>query len=487
MGIEMKGSVVDITFTVLTTRLVLLFCSITFVCGDLQANKKALDLDFAQKYCLLNSQDLTAARLQEGAARFDYLQSISAFLPSVDLSGAMVKLETLPTAHLHQIRITQALLSPEQSIQKAQKRLAWCRAFLAKVTLENRLLLAVRTGYFSCVLKRAIEEDHLNSVRLLQSSLDQERNRLRIGQSTELEVNQMQVALLHVLTTYLESRQATWATEDKLTSLLGFGQSDDSRFEIVDREICPERVFFLKEALALLPDNLLNKDHSDSSQDKIDQLLNKAPLLFDQALKYQFYDDIIKYQPSLKMAKLELKNGQLAVREIKSHFWPHITADFTRNNINFPNGTLVNSRQRWQAQLNVKFRLFDGFGRQRGVRSSQLRALALQVQLEKKQMDLKRKISEQIHLIEAKILAYCAARQGALVAKRALSQAQERYRLGQITPLDFRQCANQFLHAKVLKESAGYDALVAYYELCSDGAKEHRAELDYLDRLLESV
>ncbi len=446
---------------------------------------KRFDLTHAENRCLQKNQDLLASRLQERSARVSYLQSISAFLPAVDLSGGWVKLSGLPRANVHQISISQALVAPELSIKKSQKRLDWYRAALEKVGVENRLLLLVRTAYFTCVLKRAVEIDHLNRVRLMQLSFDQEKSRLRVGQATTLEVNQVQTALCHALSDYLTSVQAARVAKDQLAEYLGLDEGDEDVPEVLDAEICPEKISFLKEKLKLLPKDLLLGNHQN--HDKIDPIeeMTKKQSLFDENAKHLIIARALKYQPAMQMAKIELATGRLAIREKKSRYLPNVAACWARNNIDYPLGTLLNGRQRWQAQIDVSWRLFDGLARERGLRSSQLNARAIEYQIIKKRCDLRRKICERLFSIEVKLLAYSAARQGALVAEQALTLAKERYRLGEITALDFRQSANQLLHANVQKQSAGFDSMIAYFELCSDCADEQQKELDAISRFME--
>lgn len=448
-------------------------------------DSKKFDLTHAENRCLKKNRDLLASRLQERSARMSYLQSISAFLPAVDLSRGWVKLNGLPRANEHQISFTQVLLAPELSIKKSQKRLEWCRAALEKVAVENRLLLLVRTAYFTCVLRRANEIDQLNRVRLMQSSLNREQSRLRVGQATKLEVNQVQTALCHALSDYLTCVQAGRAAKDQLAEYLGFDESDEGVPEVLDAEICPEKLSFLKGKLKPLPKDFLFGDHENRNKiDPIEEMTKKQSLFAENA-KDLIIAQALQYQPAMQLAKIELAMSRLAIKEKKSRYLPNVAAGCARNNIEYPMGTLLNGRQRWQAQIDVTWRLFDGLGRERGLRSSQLNMRAIEYQIIKKRCDLRRKICERLFSIEVKFLAYSAARLGALVAEQALTLAKERYRLGEITALDFRQSANQLLHANVQKQSAGFDSMIAYFELCSDCADEQQKELGALSRLME--
>lgn len=442
-----------------------------------------LDLSRVESLCLQKNQEITASNYQEISTRFAYLQSQSGFLPSIQLSGGLIKQGGVPKGFTREISVSQALIAPELTAQIAQKRLQWCAAILQTIELKNRLLLSVRAAYFNCILKKAMRQEHLNRIELMKMSLDQEKSNLAVGRSTSLNVNEIQVALLQAVTECLQSTQEEKTAKDQLESLLGL-QSTSEIISIADQEICPEKIPFLREKMQLLPKDVLSLADRIESIEKERGAFEKF-ILFDQKSAENFEKCALFYQPGLRKAELQLALEGLLVKEKKARYLPNLSANCITNNINYPNGTKLNGRQRWQTQIDMSWTLFDGFARERGLRSVKFKADALKYQLIKQKNDLKRKICEHLNAIETRLMAYSSARQGAEVAELALQLAKDRYKSGEITPFVFRQSSNELICAKVQRASAALDAIMAYFALVSDCAFDQIVELRALDSLIK--
>ena len=286
-----------------------------------------LTLQAAENQCLSHSLELQASYLQERAARYRYLQSTSAFLPTLNYLEELGVQKNQRT-FARKVSLNQLLYSNTALVTKALKKVDWTTAILQRVSLENQLLFSVRSKYFTCVLARVNRQVTQDQIALLRKSLQQEQKRLELGASTTFDVNQAKVALAGALSSYYESVRNEKTAIDQLASVLGTRVGSEQLPNVRDREIDIERIPFLKDKIALLDsglDPLLERNFKGSEQ--FEWGAPNCQNLMDREQIREFKRQALLYKPDLRIARLGLASGLLNVKLQRSTYYPPIGSE----------------------------------------------------------------------------------------------------------------------------------------------------------------
>lgn len=113
------------------------------------------------------------------------------------------------------------------------------------------------------------------------------------------------------------------------------------------------------------------------------------------------------------------------------------------------------------AGLNLSWNLFDGGSTITQVKNAKIDLENQQLQKEQIIMDIERDFNNAWDDYQNKLTIYNVQEENILTAKNNFERTQEKYRLGQVTSIEFRQAQLNLLSAELIRNQAKYEAKLA--------------------------
>ncbi len=373
-----------------------------------------------------------------------YLQARSQWYPAVTVSGQAMKTQYANAAgdryvNSGQVSVSQTLFSSDAYYGVQQGAYASDFATLEHASLANDIVFEVRRVYYFIVLLReqlAVNEEALG---LLREALKTEKHRHSLGESTKFDVNQASVAVSNRLPAYYETRRKLSAERNRLRRLL---HSDDADAGAIDIPI---------DRIPSVVDRL--KDEIDT---------NVAQLFSDEEER-QWERLALANSPAIRMQQLAVDTAQSVLRQKRGRYLPSVTgfANYSHSSTAIAYG---HSRY-WDAGVSMSWSLFDGLGRERGIREADASYKSAAVLLNNAREDTRIEVHDIFSAIESEFLSFYAADRSVTLAHEAMEHAKDRADIGEITPLEYREATNALHEARYNRNAASYNLLMAYYSL----------------------
>jgi outer membrane protein TolC len=206
----------------------------------------------------------------------------------------------------------------------------------------------------------------------------------------------------------------------------------------------------LNEILARDVNTLFDVTDSISIEDnlKYDNLLNLA----------------LQHNPALQAALINRRIAQLELKEVKGQRYPTIDVNsaYTRTRTTAELGFATkNQGNGFSYGVSASMNIFNGFLQKRNERNAALAIENASINLEKTNQALLSQLSSayQTYLVNLELVDREQGNQ--MVAKQNMDITLEKYRLGSITPLEFREAQRNYVDASVRFSNAQYEAKMA--------------------------
>lgn len=134
---------------------------------------------------------------------------------------------------------------------------------------------------------------------------------------------------------------------------------------------------------------------------------------------------------------------------------------WNKNNNNAASFLLVSTSTGLSGGINLSWNLFDGGGTITRVKNAKINLENQQLQKEQIILNIERDFNNAWDDYQNKLTIYNIQEENILTSKNNFDRTQEKFRLGQVTSIEFRQAQLNLLLAKLSRNQAKYDAKLA--------------------------
>lgn len=279
----------------------------------------------------------------------------------------------------------------------------------------------VVSEYFNLVQQKQQLTALRTALDLSKYRLEMAENRYQIGRASKLEVLASKVDM-------------NTDTTNLMRQNVLFGNTKIRLNEILARDV--NTLFDVTDSIGI-EDNL-----------KYDNLLNLA----------------LQHNPDLQAALINRRIAQLALKEVKGQRYPTIGVNsaYTRTRTTAELGFATkNQGNGFSYGVAASMNIFNGFLQKRNEKNAALAIENASINLEKTNQALLSQLASayQTYLINLELVDREKGNQ--TVAKQNMDITLEKYRLGSITPLEFREAQRNYVDASVRFSNAQYEAKMA--------------------------
>ncbi|WP_179008703.1 TolC family protein [Winogradskyella forsetii] len=169
---------------------------------------------------------------------------------------------------------------------------------------------------------------------------------------------------------------------------------------------------------------------------------------------------------SLLQAERNINISQYDIRTNKAQFLPTLgligSYGWNESSNNSPLAfTLQNTSSGVSAGLNLTWNLFDGGSTITQVKNSKIFLENQQLQQEQLILDIERNFNNSWDDYQNKLLIFQVQEDNIKTAQNNFDRTQEKFKLGQVTSIEFRQAQLNLLNAELSRNQAKYDAKLA--------------------------
>lgn len=174
---------------------------------------------------------------------------------------------------------------------------------------------------------------------------------------------------------------------------------------------------------------------------------------------------------SLLQAKKNIEVGQLTIKVSQSGWMPNVslTSSYAWNRISGDAtnafSPISNTQVGLTGGINVTWNLFDGGRTKINVKNAKIALEVQEIRKEQLQAQLERDIHNAWETYQNNLFALKVQEQNVLTNKLNFSRSKDRYKLGQITSIDFRQAQINLINAELNRNNAKYKAKNAELKL----------------------
>ena len=190
-------------------------------------------------------------------------------------------------------------------------------------------------------------------------------------------------------------------------------------------------------------------------------------------------DDILNHATSknanLLQSKKNIELSKLDVKINKSGWMPNVSLTssyaWSRNTGDATNAfsPISNTQTGLSAGLNLSWDLFDGGRTKTNVKNAKIALETQEIRKEQLQEQLERDVNNAWETYQNSLFALKAQEQNVLTNKLNFERSNERYKLGQISSIDFRQAQINLINAELSRNNAKYVAKNAELQLLQLG------------------
>ena len=181
-----------------------------------------------------------------------------------------------------------------------------------------------------------------------------------------------------------------------------------------------------------------------------------------QLNKQTLLNQLYKNNVSLIQNEKNIAINEFTIKANKSGYLPTIgltgSYGWNENNNNAASFVAVSSNTGASAGVNLAWNLFDGGGTITRVKNARINLENQKLQKELLKIDIERNFDNAWDDYQNKLLIYRVQEDNIKTAKNNFERTQEKFKLGQVTSIEFRQAQLNLLTAELSKNQAKYDA-----------------------------
>ncbi|MGK0414102.1 MAG: outer membrane protein [Polaribacter sp.] len=298
----------------------------------------------------------------------------------------------------------------------------------ARETIENTYL-QLFTIYFQIARLSENKDNLQEALSISKNRLIRAQYQYDYGQSTKLEYLNAQVDVNNDSITYISAKQQLSNAKRGLNVILG-----------VDKET----------------------NYSVETQVAYNKLLNLADL----------EEKTIANNSLLKQNEKNIAISEFNIKVNQSNYFPTLgfnaSYGFNRTeneNLINPFGAKLITSDGLNAGLNLTWNIFDGGGNKTRVANSKIALDNQQILLEQQKANIKNNLKNTWENYKNQLFILKAQEQNVLSNQNNFDRTQERFKLGQITSLEFRQAQINLINSKTALNNAKFDAKLIELQL----------------------
>lgn len=168
--------------------------------------------------------------------------------------------------------------------------------------------------------------------------------------------------------------------------------------------------------------------------------------------------------PAIIAAGINKRLAEISLKQVQSTRYPQVAVNggYTVNNSNTPAGfTKIQKSNGWAYGLTATVNIFDGFNQWRRERNAKLQINNAGIYNDQTKLD----VNAQINTLYASYLTGLdlikLGQSNVVIAKRNLDISLEKYKIGNITPLEIREAQRNYLDAQSKFFAAQYQSKIA--------------------------
>ncbi len=301
-----------------------------------------------------------------------------------------------------------------------QKELLAMSSQRVRINVEN-LIMRVCTEYYNIVLQQNKMESALTSLALSRARYENAEEKYLLGVISGLDLQQARIDLNADSSAVLLQQEAVSRSYIRMTNLLNAGH---------------EFTFTVTDTIVLAPEIDVDSLRRQTLS------FNNQLLLARQGEQISLYD--IETARAARYPTLNLSTGY----------------NINRNEFPWQAGS-YNQTNGFNWGLNLSWNIFSGFVTSRQIANSRIRAESSRLAY----LDAENEILGELDLLyntyRNNIVVTSFETQSAEVARASLEIAMERYRLGSLSGLEFREYQNNYLNAINRRLTAIYQAKIS--------------------------
>lgn len=291
----------------------------------------------------------------------------------------------------------------------------------ARETIENTILQLLSVYYNVAQLSEntsALEQ----TLNISKDRLTRAQYQFDYGQSTKLGVLNAQVDINNDSINYINANQQLKNSKRDLNVVMG---------NVMNSQFEADTLVTFK--LQLNKDQLLEQMKSN----------NVTLLQLEKNILISEYD--IKFNKAAYLPTLGLTG---------SYGW-------NKNNNNAASFLAVSTNTGLSGGLNLSWNLFDGGSAITRVKNAKINLETQQLQKDQIIIDIERNFNNAWDDYQNKLTIYRVQEENIITSKNNFDRTQEKFKLGQVTSIEFRQAQLNLLNAELSKNQAKYDAKLA--------------------------
>ena len=297
----------------------------------------------------------------------------------------------------------------------------------ARETIENTIVQLFSVYYEVARLSENLEILK-ETLRISRERVSRSNYQFEYGQNTKLNVLNAQVDVANDSINLLNTRQQLANTKRDLNVILN--QDIENSFEV-------------DTILKFIPKIQLEEYLANSTKNNVTLLQNES------SLQISDYDIKVSKSGYLPLVGLTGSYGWNENRNPASAFFPGNVSDTY---------TLA-------AGINLTWNLFDGGSTITRVRNAKIALDNQEIIKSQVIKEVERDIANALGNYRNRLHIYKIQQQNVITSQNNFERSQERFKLGQITSIEFRQAQINLILAETNKNSAKYDAKIAELQL----------------------
>jgi len=299
----------------------------------------------------------------------------------------------------------------------------------ARETIENTLL-QLFSVYFE--VARLTENIEVLEQTLVISKRRVERAEYQFdyGQSNKLEVLNAKVDVTNDSINLISSRQELRNTKRDLSVILNRNEQNDINYNV-------------DTIVKFTPELILN-DYVEKAKEN-----NVSLLQIDENLTISEYDIKVNKSGYLPTVGLTGSYGWNRNNSAASPFFP---------------GS-IQTLSGLSASVNLSWNIFDGGATSIRVRNAKISYENQQLQKEQIKNEVNRDLKNALDNYQNRLYIYDLQEQNVITAQANFNRSEERFKIGQITSIEFRQAQINLINAETSKNLAKYDAKLSELQL----------------------
>ncbi|BAO76347.1 TolC family protein [Winogradskyella sp. PG-2] len=184
-----------------------------------------------------------------------------------------------------------------------------------------------------------------------------------------------------------------------------------------------------------------------------------------QLHKQELLDKLYKNNVTLIQNEKNIAINEFTIKASKSGYLPTIglvgSYGWNENNNNAASFVAVSTNTGLSGGLNLSWNLFDGGGTITRVKNAKINLENQKLQKEQLKLDVERNFNNAWDDYQNKLRIFEVQESNIKTAKNNFSRTKEKFKLGQVTSIEFRQAQLNLLTAELNRNQAKYDAKLA--------------------------